>query len=184
MELTKDNLEEYISLKIQFVLIESRNQNLRWIREGFYKMKALKEHFQMLQVNDYHVLLTGEQRIDIPSIIHHCLDFYTQELKHQQWLQEILLTFSQEEFKQLLLFCTGHCSTQSREKLFENGNLQSGYARDKITVRWIKQWKSERLPEAHVCFYLLDLPLYDNKTQMEQKMKQAISNTTDFYALA
>ncbi len=190
-EVTNQNLADYIELKCQYEMVDCRICNLLWIREGFFRMKDLNEHFHMLQLTDYHVLLTGEQHIDIPLIVEKCLLFLnaqnepnTHYTSQEKWLKQILLAFNQDEMKQFLLFCTGYCSTQSKDKLFENGNLESGYTRDKITIRWISQWKTVKLPEAHVCFFLLDMPCYTSKKQMELKLKQAIGNTSDFYALA
>lgn len=75
IEVTNDNLDEYIALQTRHKLITSREQNMKWIREGFYKMTELK----LLQVNDYHILLTGQEKIDIESIVTNCFTFCKQK---------------------------------------------------------------------------------------------------------
>ncbi len=181
-ELAKENLQEFISLTVNQKMINSRKQNLNLIQQGFYEMSELLDQFKKLNANDIHILITCEQVVDIPSIVQHCILFLDNQPTMEEWMREVLLSLSQNEFKQFLLFCTSYCSTQSQRKLFENGNLSSGFARDKINVRIMKDCESDRLPQSQVCFYLLNIPLYETKQQLEQKLKQAISYTNDFFA--
>ncbi len=77
IEVTNKNLEEYIRLKCQNEMITSRKNHLEWMREGFYKIPEIEDHFQLLHVSDYHILLTGEQMIDITAIVNNCIAFLT-----------------------------------------------------------------------------------------------------------
>lgn len=55
--------------------------------------------------------------------------------------------------------------------------------RNKITVNNASPDNEEdpaNLPVAHVCFYSLDLPDYNNYGVLKRKMMQAISNTSSF----
>ncbi len=96
----------------------------------------------------------------------------------------MLQSLLQEEFKQFLLFCTGYCTTQTKDTLFENQNAHFGYDCHKINVNWMTRQSTDALPVAHLCSYVLDMPLYKSKEQMEEKVQYAINNTSDFFAIA
>jgi len=48
----------------------------------------------------------------------------------------------------------------------------------KLAIQKVKD--NSRLPVAHTCFNLLDLPPYPNKTMLQEKLYLAIQNTEGF----
>lgn len=85
------------------------------------------------------------------------------------WYWEILEEYSSEELAHLIQFITG----TSKIPLEGFSQIQGMNGVQKISIH--KDCHINQLPRSHTCFNQLDLPAYENKEVMREKMRVAIT---------
>lgn len=128
---------------------------------------------------DIWLQLTGEQTVEAlegvsltPDIVIANLEFkppYGYD-KQIQSFKAILANASAEELSMFLRFATGIGRLPANRR-FPNGQ--------KLTIRFLPD-QLDRLPQAHTCFWIVDVPPYDDELDMEQKLRQAIAAPQPF----
>jgi serine/threonine protein kinase len=171
------NKAQYVRLKIQNILVDSRLPQLTAIKAGFMEaLQALSTEaapfLTLLSHTDWRIMLCGDTVINAHQIIS-ALKFsnFPRRSKISLWLTEILLSFSEDYLRKFLVFVTGSPSLSSSF----NTNSSSAI---KINVR--HQTRSAALPTAHTCFYYLDIPDYDDRVVFQSKLIFAIQNANTF----
>lgn len=86
---------------------------------------------------------------------------YSQESPVIQWLWEILRNFDQETLAKFLFFVTGSFKVPF-----------GGFKNFRLKIE--KLYDGNALPTAHTCFNQLDLPEYESKEKMREKLLVAI----------
>ena len=165
------NKAKFVRMKIDTILVKSRQAQLLSIKAGFTEaLKALSEEaapfMSLLSHADWRVLLCGESAISGPQVIS-VLKFagFPKKSSVPQWLKEILLASSEDHLRKFLVFVTGSPSLSSS-------------SRDEINVRY--QSRSGALPVAHTCFFHLDIPDYRDKETLQSKLMYAVNHATTF----
>jgi hypothetical protein len=152
-DVTDANKAQYVRLKVQRILIDSREASLTALRTGF--MEALQgisteaaPFLTLLSHADWRIMLCGDTVVNVHQIIS-ALKFtnFPRRSKIPQWLTEILLTLSEDMLRKFLVFVTGSPS------LSQSFLSTSSSATVKINVR--HQHRSAALPTAHTCFFFL-----------------------------
>ena len=180
IEVNDHNKNEYVELKIQNELIESRKQQLESLKKGFFSIKPLVEIFTPLELypSDLQLLLQGEGNFISSSSIKDVLYFrgFPNQSSTPNHLLQLLDQFSQEQLKKFLLFTT----EQSKIPFggLKNPNIYSPYPKDKITITHSNN--IERYPVSHVCFYQLELPDYQNYETLTTKLLESIHQIQEF----
>eukprot|EP00928_Gymnodinium_smaydae_P054168 TRINITY_DN37987_c0_g1_i1.p1 TRINITY_DN37987_c0_g1~~TRINITY_DN37987_c0_g1_i1.p1 ORF type:complete len:1562 (-),score=385.27 TRINITY_DN37987_c0_g1_i1:128-4624(-) len=82
----------------------------------------------------------------------------------------VLKAFSPEELSMFLRFATG-IGKLPATKHFPNGQ--------KLTIRFLPE-QLDRLPSAHTCFWVVDLPPYEDEDDLAVKLRQAIAAPQPF----
>merc|ERR1712217_309513 len=128
---------------------------------------------------DFWARLTGEQVVEIfegaaltPSTVIANLEFkpsYGYDAQIGSF-QRVIESFSQDELSMFLRFATGI------GKLPANRRFPTG---QKLTIRFMPD-NLDRLPSAHTCFWVVDLPPYEEEADMGQKLRQAIAAPQPF----
>lgn len=123
--------------------------------------------------------LTGDQIVVglegaalTPEIVIANLDFkpdygYDQQIRH---FSHVLESFSRDELSMFLRFATGIGRLPASRK-FPNGQ--------KLTIRFMPD-DTDRLPSAHTCFWVMDLPPYQDEADMGKKLRQAFAAPQPF----
>lgn len=165
------NKSRFVRMKIDSILVKSRQPQLLAIKAGFVEaLKALSEEaapfMSLLSHADWRVLLCGDSAISGPQVVS-VLKFssFPKKSSIPQWLKEILLASSEDHLRKFLVFVTGSPSLSSS-------------SRDEINVRY--QARSGALPVAHTCFFHLDIPDYRDKETLLSKLMYAMSHATTF----
>jgi hypothetical protein len=168
---TDFNKSRFVRMKIENILVKSRQPQLLAIKAGFVEaLKALSEEaapfMSLLSHADWRVLLCGDSAISGPQVIS-VLKFsgFPKKSSIPQWLKEILIASSEDHLRKFLVFVTGSPSLSSS-------------SRDEINVRY--QARSGALPVAHTCFFHLDIPDYRDKETLQSKLMYAMSHATTF----
>ncbi|CAG0908227.1 unnamed protein product, partial [Cyprideis torosa] len=98
-----------------------------------------------------------------------------------KWFWEIMETYSDEMRARLLQFVTGSSRVPLQGfKALQGttGNVCASGPR-LFTIHAVEV-SAENLPKAHTCFNRIDLPPYETKDQMKEKLTQAIEETCGF----
>ena len=91
-----------------------------------------------------------------------------------QWFWEIVHEFSKEDKARLIQFVTG----TSKVPLEGFKGLQGVSGPQKFQI--VKAYNTELLPCAHTCFNSLDLPDYQSKKELQEKLLIAIREGAGF----
>jgi len=134
----------------------------RAMKEGFFQIVPYS-YISNYSIKDLKERINGT---DVPDMNY--LESITRYIKYikddqlMKWFWDILKNeFSDEDKKRYLLFTTG----QSRLSLFQK-------TKEHCISRMHES--QEKLPEAHVCFFQIGLPEYNDKETMKKKLLQAI----------
>jgi hypothetical protein len=173
--LTDLNKAKFVRLTIDRTLVSSRQAHLQAIKLGFVEaMRALSEEaapfMSLLSHTDWRVLLCGDTAITGQQVVA-AFRFtgFNKKSMIPQWLKEIILSSSEDNLRQFLVFVTGSPSLSASSS--SEGNVE-------INVRC--QIRSGALPIAHTCFFHLDIPDYKTKDALQSKLIYAIQNATTF----
>eukprot|EP00927_Polykrikos_kofoidii_P034464 TRINITY_DN29247_c0_g2_i1.p1 TRINITY_DN29247_c0_g2~~TRINITY_DN29247_c0_g2_i1.p1 ORF type:complete len:1797 (-),score=347.22 TRINITY_DN29247_c0_g2_i1:136-5526(-) len=129
---------------------------------------------------DLWTKLTGEQVMEAlegapltPDVVIGNIEWkpnygYDKQIQH---FKAVLEGFSSEELSMFLRYATGSGRLPASRK-FPGGQ--------KLTIRFIPE-DFDRLPSAHTCFWVVDVPPYEEVGDMRQKLRQAIAAPQPFY---
>jgi len=87
-----------------------------------------------------------------------------------QSFRYVVESFSADELSMFLRFATG-IGRLPASRRFPKGQ--------KLTVRFMPD-HLDRLPSAHTCFWVVDLPPYEDQADMAEKLRQAIAAPQPF----
>ncbi|KAM3128561.1 hypothetical protein pb186bvf_019329 [Paramecium bursaria] len=164
MEVTQENVKEYVDLCIQFYSQKSIEPYISDFLNGFHLIIP-KSVISVFNAEEFEMFLFGLPFLDLDDWINNSIykgcDRYD---VHICWFWDILKQWNQDQLKQFLRFCTG--STRVPVEGF--AKLESN--RGEVSLFCIEQSifdQNNPYPRAHTCFNRIDLPKYQNKQQME-----------------
>jgi hypothetical protein len=137
ISVTRNNLPQYLELRLKHRLFDSIKQQLEFFLKGFYEIIPL-EFLSIFDYQELELLMCGIPTIDLDDWMRHTeyLGEYNRlGDKHKviKWFWEVLMTFSDEEKVRLVQFVTG-CSRlpaqgfkalQSNDGVYRKFNIQS-----------------------------------------------------------
>ena len=173
---TVANKREYVELKINHELAGRRVQQLQSVCKGFWSSLPssgeLASVLRVLTPMDWFILLGGEELIEVTQLL---------QLLHfpARWggsptpghLRSVLQSASQTQLRKFIKFVTGADSLPLPP-------IRGGHA--KITVVKVGGGL-QRLPEAHTCFYQLDLPDYCSLSELRTKLLEQAVEAASFH---
>lgn len=169
------NKTKFVRMKLEETLVNSRLKSLKALKKGFLEgwngiSTEAAPFIPLLSHTDWRIMLCGDTLIDVQQILD-CMIFsnFPRRSKISQWIKEILLAASEDYLRKFLIFVTG---TPSLSASF----LSSRKAQ--INVRC--QTRSQALPNAHTCFFFLDIPDYQEKQILQNKLLFAIQNANTY----
>jgi E3 ubiquitin-protein ligase TRIP12 len=179
LDVTLDNLEEYVTLAVQFFLFDGVKNQLEAFRSGFNSVFPL-QNLRIFTVEELETLLCGTNDgttsthgyWDLATLIENtkCDHGYNHNSAAVKYLLEIMSDFTPQEQRQFLLFVTG------------SPRLPAGGFRSlepKLTIVRKdpdKQHPDTYLPSVNCCFYYLKLPEYSSKAVLKEKLMFAIQH--------
>jgi hypothetical protein len=168
---TKVNLTEYVRAYVKYVLDESVKEPFLAFDEGFKRVCDGKV-LSMLHPLELMSLVVGKQAIDW-SDLEKYMDYRNGYHKDHPVIKMFWAVFNDlpvEAKRKFLVFWTG-----------SNRIPVAGVESMKMMIQRMDGGRDcERLPVAHTCFNVLDLPPYPSQELMKQKLLQAINFTSGF----
>lgn len=176
VEVTGDNLPEYLEANLKYRMLERIKPQLTELLLGFYDV--LPE--PLLLVFDFHeleLLMCGLPKIDMVdwmSNTNYSGKYSSEKNQTCQWFWEVVRNDFNDEMKaRLLQFVTGTSGVPSRGFSVLQGN--DGNIK-KFTIHGIDKGTS-MFPRAHTCFNRIDLPIYSSKGELEEKLRIAVTTS-------
>eukprot|EP00949_MAST-11_sp_MAST-11-sp1_P005061 g5061.t1 len=166
--LREHNKGEFVRLTAQSILETRRANALKAIRDGFETL-ALEEHLSRLNDTDLQILLSGASTIsadDVLASIDLSFGSWPRSSKTLQHLCDYIYSLDSSMLKRLVRFLTG-------SPILPSGGLGDGHPTES-KIRFQCKKDTTRLPEAHTCFNLCDLPDYRHEGKLRKMMNLAI----------
>lgn len=165
IDVTKANLQEFVSLVIKKRLVESAKQ-VKAIQKGLNAVVPVRM-LSLFSWYDLEILICGNPKIDIEALRRHTV--YQGGLSPSSPLVKIfwkvLYSFSQEERQLFLRFVWGRNRLPATESDWSSS----------FTIKLLNV-SQESLPIAHTCFFSFDLPPYKTFELARDKLRFAIHN--------
>lgn len=166
---TRENKKEFADVYVDYIFNKSVSEVFQAFSAGFVRVcggRALelfhpRELQAMVIGNDQYDFLELEKNTTYKDDFHR----YHTTIK---FFWEVFLDLPLEEKRKFLLFLTG----SDRIPITGMGSV-------KMIIQPTKGGE-EYLPVAHTCFNILDLPYYNSKEKLKQKLLQAINQTEGF----
>ncbi|XP_065558110.1 E3 ubiquitin-protein ligase SMURF2-like [Artemia franciscana] len=175
---TDENKKEYVKLYVSYRFMRGTEQQFLSLQKGFFEVVAAAS-LKPFDEKELELLICGISKIDVfdwkaNTRLKHC----TPETPVVQWFWQIVDDYPEDMRARLLQFVTG----SSRVPLQGFKALQgaTGAAGPRLFTLHVVDTPVDHLPKAHTCFNRLDLPAYENRTQMYDKLTQAVEETCGF----
>ncbi|CAJ1036953.1 Tetratricopeptide repeat/Protein tyrosine kinase/Protein kinase domain [Leishmania utingensis] len=164
--LTPESVSDYIDLREKFDLVERRRTALEAMRKGFYCEPSLEHHLKLLSPSDLLLLLCGQLHVSAQVIVD-ALEFqgFDSTSNTPKYLKEVLLDMSQNNLRRFLQLCTATAAVPV------NGAVKK--------IKVLRCSDETRLPVGHGCTNQLDLPDYNDKQVIKEKLEIALAHASD-----
>lgn len=167
---TKENRQEYVNLYVDYLLNKSIYQQFASFYHGFHSVCA-SNALIMLRPEEVEMLVCGNPELDMDALRKVTVyDGYTKNDPVIRYFWDVVLSFSLDLKKKLLLFATG----SDRVPIGGMGEMEFKIIRMEVAH------STSMLPMSHTCFNQLILPPYKNRKILKQKLTIAISNAEGF----
>eukprot|EP00522_Entomoneis_paludosa_P006427 CAMPEP_0172452508 /NCGR_PEP_ID=MMETSP1065-20121228/10146_1 /TAXON_ID=265537 /ORGANISM="Amphiprora paludosa, Strain CCMP125" /LENGTH=787 /DNA_ID=CAMNT_0013204573 /DNA_START=227 /DNA_END=2590 /DNA_ORIENTATION=- len=172
---TNDNYTEYFEACLKYRMMDRIKPQLNELMLGFFDV--IPE--PLLTVFDYQeleLIMCGLPKIDMKDWREHTeysgdYEQVGEDYPACVWFWEVVDSFDQEMKARLLQFVTGTSGVPSRGFAVLQGN--DGNVR-KFTIHGVSVGTC-LYPRAHTCFNRIDLPSYETKDDLEEKLKLAVT---------
>lgn len=179
MEVTNENILEYLEVNVKYRIFSRISPQLTELLLGFFDVVP-EPALTIFDANELELMLCGLPEINMEDWKTHTRYKGIFELKgerHQvvQWFWEVVEhDFDQEMRARLLQFSTGTSGVPARGFNYLqgiDGNVK------KFTIQGVDN-NIYMFPKSHTCFNRIDLPDYQSKADLKEKLTIAI--TTSF----
>lgn len=173
-----DNKKEYVKLYVNYRLYHAVEPQLKAFFQGFHEVVP-QYLIKMFDERELELLICGLGKIDIKdwkdnSAFKHC----SKDTNIIKWFWEVVEAYNEEQRARLLQFVTGSSRVPIQGfKALQGSGGSSGprlFTINLVTNNCIA------LPKAHTCFNRLDLPNYQSKEILYEKLTRAVEETCGF----
>ncbi|OQR74237.1 E3 ubiquitin-protein ligase SMURF2-like, partial [Tropilaelaps mercedesae] len=179
ISVTDDNKKEYVSLYVKWRFMLGIEAQFRELQKGFNELvpQALLKEFDDRELE---LVIGGLGRIDVAdwrdnTRLKHCSPHTAQV----EWFWQIVESYDEERRARLLQFVTGSSRLPLQGFSALQGSTGAVDPRP-FTLHLVADASTDNLPKAHTCFNRIDIPPYENKDKMRDKITQAIEETYGF----
>ena len=165
---TSFNRSEFVDLYTKYLLEDSYSQHFKAFQEGFYSVCS-KNIMSILHPSELEILIRGSPDYNFFELekVTKYENGYTKDSPVIVNFWKLVHSFPTNLKQKLLSFISG--SDRVPIKGMSNMNFTIQQAKD-----------TTRLPAAHTCFNILDLPPYPSIVELQEKLVFAITNTEGF----
>lgn len=173
--LDNDNLPEYLEACLKYRMLGRVKKQLNQLLLGFYDVIP-EPLLTIFDFQELELLMCGLPEIDMNDWMENTEysgRFETSGPAHEAciWFWEVVDTFDQELKARLLQFVTGTSGVPSRGFGVLQGN--DGHIR-RFTIHGVDLGVC-LYPRAHTCFNRIDLPIYDSKEDLRERLTLAVT---------
>ncbi|XP_014270520.1 E3 ubiquitin-protein ligase SMURF2 [Halyomorpha halys] len=178
LPLTEENKKEYVKLYVNYRFMRGIEQQFLALQKGFTEL--IPTHLlRPFDENELELIIGGLGSIDIVdwkanTRLKHC----TPSTPVVVWFWQIVENFSEEMRARLLQFVTG--SSRVPLQGFKSLQGSTGASGPRLFTIHVTDGPQENLPKAHTCFNRIDLPPYESKEKLYEKLCQAVEETCGF----
>ncbi|KAH9092426.1 hypothetical protein LEN26_018391 [Aphanomyces euteiches] len=169
INVTNANRKEYVNRYVQYVTTDSVEQQYGAFHRGFHLVCG-GDALSLFRYEELELLICGSPELDFEALeqVTQYDDGFTESSPVITYFWRVVHSFSMEEKRQLLKFCTGS---------------------DRVPIRGLSQMMfvisrngpdSNKLPTAHTCFNHLLLPEYSSEEKLRERLLIAISQSEGF----
>lgn len=172
VDVTNDNVVRYLEAVLNYRLVGRIKLQLKELLQGFLDVipSALTTIFDFQELE---LILCGMPNIDLDDWMENTEYSGTYHAgsndENVVWFWEVVREMDEEKKARLLQFVTGTCGVPHKGFAILKGN--DGGVR-KFTIHGVKM---EGYPRAHTCFNRIDLPMYNSKVELKEKLETAIT---------
>jgi len=174
-EVTNENFSEYLEACFKYRLLERVKPQLNELLLGFFDVIP-EPLLTVFDFQELELLMCGLPHIDMEDWkenTEYSGDFekYGPDYPVCQWFWEVVGDFDQEMKARLLQFVTGTSGVPSRGfgvLQGSDGNIR------RFTIHGVSK-DICLYPRAHTCFNRIDLPMYETKEELQEKLKLAVT---------
>ena len=167
MDVTNENLDEYIRLYMTHRLCNSTRAAFDMFTSGIYAVVPQKL-FTIFTEEELSILVSGQDQFDWNQLkAHATYQGYSHKSKNIKRFWKIIDSLTEQQKRDLLYFAT----SSSRPPIGGLRNQQFVIAAG---------GRQDDIPTAHTCFNQLVLPEYSSTKVMREKLLIAIANATGF----
>jgi len=174
IEVTNENLLEYIELRLKFLCMDRVAEQLYALLLGFYEVVPM-DLLSVFDFNEVELLLCGLPKINVDDWKSHTVyrgEYEAMGESHPvvRMFWEVITQSNDEQRAKFLQFATGtaRVPVQGFSALQGNDGNVKPFTIDSIKIH------DSVYPRAHTCFNRIDLPLYTTKEEMTFRMAQAL----------
>lgn len=178
IDVTKENVSEYIKLYIKHVMYDRIAVQLDSFLKGFHEIIP-QPLLSVFDHEEFEAIMCGVSAVDVDDWKQNVTyrgEFKETGEEHQviQWFWEVVNELSQEDRAKLLQYITGSSRVpMSGFAGFDEGDSML------ISIESIKPSESV-FPRAHTCFNRLELPLYEEKEELKRRVTEAMQLQNGF----
>lgn len=166
---TKENRKEFAEAYVDYIFNKSVEEVFQAFSAGFVRVCGGRA-LELFHPRELQAMVIGNDQYDFLELEKNTTykDEYHRYHTTIKFFWEVFLDLSLEEKKKFLLFLTG----SDRIPITGMGSV-------KLIIQPTKGGE-EYLPVAHTCFNILDLPKYNSKEKLHEKLVLAINQTEGF----
>lgn len=175
---TESNKREYVKLYVNYRFMHGIEQQFLALQKGFNELIS-QNLLKPFDEREMELVIGGLGKIDLADWRTHTRLKHCQlETPQVKWFWSIVEGYSEEMRARLLQFVTG--SSRVPLQGFKALQGSTGAAGPRLFTLHLVDVDSNNLPKAHTCFNRLDLPPYESREKMSDKLTQAVEETCGF----
>ena len=165
IKLNSSNLKEYIELAKDKRVNEFKHQ-IEFLKKGFYSVISY-DYLQVLNWKQLEEMVCGKNKFDIQDFKNHTkYEGYNENDTIIKWFWEWFVETDENDRFKYLKFVSGRSRLPKSELGFRYKHIISKSFED----------KENSYPKSTTCFFKLNLPHYDSKEKLVEKIKYSILN--------
>lgn len=174
--MTNENKEYFVERKTYYILYKSIQEQIDAFLDGFYEIIP-RDLISIFTYKELELLISGLPDFKVADLKAHTnYNGYTPSSPQILWFWEIMETLDRTEKGNLLQFVTG----SSKVPVEGFNSLQGMNGPENFQITRIVTNDPLRLPQGHTCFNQLDLPEYQSKELLHERLMWAIKETAGF----
>lgn len=175
IEVTNDNFPEYLEACLRYRMMDRVKDQLTELLLGFFDVIP-EPLLTVFDFQEIELLMCGLPKIDMDDWREHTeysgeYEYVNGDYPTCHWFWEVVDEFDHEMKARLLQFVTGTSGVPARGFGVLQGN--DGNIR-KFTIHGVHVGVC-LYPRAHTCFNRIDLPMYETKDELREKLKLAVT---------